>query len=114
MNCSVTRPRSGVVLALCVSVSLSTYGIAAADAPKVTPPVHSSVVSSAEGGTRLQNGAIAYVLTHKFWAVYETPKKEECPTGMNDGPREQFRTLYGDGKGEKKYTIVEAQLKREG
>src|SRR6202012_946117 len=93
----------GIGLALSVGLSLGACGIATADAPKAN-----------EGGTRLQNGTIAYVLTHKFWAVYETPTKEECPTGMNDGPREQFRTLYGDGKGPKKYTVVEAQLKREG
>jgi len=64
-----------------------------------------------EGGSPLKNGAIGYALTHKFWSVYETPNKTECPQGMNDGPREQFKKLYSDGK---KRSIVEAQLKREG
>lgn len=114
MNSSVTRQRVGVCLALGVGLSLGACGIATADAPKAAPPVPASTLPPKEAGTRLQNGAIAYVLTHKFWAVYETPTKEECPAGMNDGPREQFRTLYGDGKGPKKYTVVEAQLKREG
>jgi hypothetical protein len=124
MNRRVTRPSAnfidalGVGLALSVGVSLGACGVAAAaDAPQAAS-VPASAVPLKEGGTRLQNGTIAYEMTHKFWAVYETPAKDgktvECPTGMNDGPREQFRTLYGDGKGPKKYTIVEAQLKREG
>lgn len=64
-----------------------------------------------EGGSPLKNGTIGYVMTHKFWSVYETPNKTECPQGMNDGPREQFKKLFSDGK---KRSIVEAQLKREG
>jgi hypothetical protein len=126
MNRSVTRQGThflgalGVGLTLGVSLSLSACGGAAADTPKAAaaPAPVASAVPLKEGGSRLQNGSIAYVMTHKFWAVYETPAKDgktvECPTGMNDGPREQFRMLYGDGKGPKKYTVVEAQLKREG
>lgn len=125
MNRSVTRRSTrfpgalGVGLALGVCLCLSACGAAgAAAAPQAAAAVPAAAVPLEEGGTRLQNGAIAYVMTHKFWAVYETPAKDgktvECPTGMNDGPREQFRMLYGDGKGPKKYTIVEAQLKREG
>lgn len=65
-----------------------------------------------EGGSALRNGTIGYVLTHKYWSVYETDgAKTECPQGFNDGPREQFKKLYSDGK---KRSIVEAQLKREG
>jgi hypothetical protein len=65
-----------------------------------------------EGGGALKDRRIGYVLTHKYWAVYETEgAKTECPQGFNDGPREQFKKLYDDGK---KRSIVEAQLKREG
>jgi len=65
-----------------------------------------------EGGSPLRNGTIAYVLTDRYWSVYETEKgATECPKGFNDGPREQFQQLYSDGK---KRSIVEAQLKREG
>src|SRR5690349_16623426 len=65
-----------------------------------------------EGGSPLKGKRIGYALTHKYWSVYETEgAKTECPQGFNDGPREQFKKLYGDGK---KRTIVEAQLKREG
>lgn len=65
-----------------------------------------------EGGSVLKDRKIGYVMTHKFWAVYETEgAKTECPQGFNDGPREQFKKLYDDGK---KRSIVEAQLKYEG
>jgi len=65
----------------------------------------------AEGGSALKNGRIGYVLTHKYWAVYENADKSECPQGFNDGPREQFKKLFSDGK---QRSIVEAQLAREG
>ena len=65
-----------------------------------------------EGGTALKDRKIGYAMTHKYWAVYETEgAKTECPQGFNDGPREQFKKLFGDGK---KRSIVEAQLAREG
>jgi hypothetical protein len=65
-----------------------------------------------EGGGALKDRRIGYVMTHKYWAVYETEgAKTECPQGFNDGPREQFKKLFDDGK---KRSIVEAQLKREG
>lgn len=124
MNRSVTRQSSkffgalGVGLTLGVGLALSACGGATAADAAPAAALPAAAVPLKEGGARLKNGTIAYVLTHKFWAVHETPAKDgktvECPTGMNDGPREQFRTLYGDGKGPKKYTIMEAQLKREG
>lgn len=65
-----------------------------------------------EGGSALKNGTIGYVLTNRYWSLYETEgAKTECPQGFNDGPREQFKKLYSDGK---KRTVLEAQLKREG
>ena len=65
-----------------------------------------------EGGNALRNGTIGYVLTNRYWSIYETEGgKTECPSGFNDGPREQFKQAYGDGK---KRSIVETALKREG
>jgi hypothetical protein len=58
------------------------------------------------------NRTIGYVLTNKYWAVYETPDaKAECPNGFNDGPREQFAKLFpNDGA---KRTLLQTQLTRE-
>ena len=40
------------------------------------------------------------MLTDRYWAVYENKdSKVDCPDGMNDGPREQFKKLFpNDGK----------------
>ena len=58
------------------------------------------------------NRTIGYVLTNKAWAVYQTPDgKAECPAGLNDGPREQFKALFPDDG--KKRTLLETQLARE-
>ncbi len=67
-------------------------------------------VAQADGIT---NRTIGYVLTNKAWAVYQTPSgKDECPNGMNDGPREQFKVLFPeDGT---KRTMAETQFVREG
>lgn len=60
----------------------------------------------------LSNRTIGYVLTNKYWAVYETPGgRTECPNGFNDGPREQFAKLFpNDGK---RRTLLQTQLARE-
>ena len=58
------------------------------------------------------NRTIGFVLTNKAWAVYQTPSgKAECPNGMNDGPREQFKALFPEDGA--KRTLVEGQLARE-
>jgi hypothetical protein len=91
---------SVALLAASVTVALS------AAAAEPAQPVQE------EGTPVLKDRKIGYAMTHKYWAVYETEgAKTECPEGFNDGPREQFKKLYGDGK---KRSIVEAQLKREG
>ena len=57
------------------------------------------------------NGTISYVMTDLFWAVYQTPNgKTECPKGYNDGPRQQFTTLFPDNMVR---TVVDTQLKQE-
>jgi len=62
----------------------------------------------------LRGHTIGYVLTAKNVAIWQSPDgKVECPEGMNDGPREQFKTLYPEKPGVH-YTIVDTQLEREG
>lgn len=68
--------------------------------------------SVASADEALQDRRIGFAMTHKNWAVYQTPDgKAECPQGMNDGPREQFDKLYPR---DQKHTYVGTQLEREG
>ncbi len=61
----------------------------------------------------VKDGRIGYVLTHRYWAVHQTPEgKVECPNGYNDGPREQFKQLFPDDG--VKRTLLDTQLMREG
>ena len=71
--------------------------------------------TAAEGtGSFIQNRSIGYVMTSELKAIYDTPDgKMECPQGINDGPREQFKVLFPEVPG-KKYTLLETQLEREG
>ena len=91
------------VAAVVIGVSTASAGdvsagetIAANDAPPV-----------------IRDGKIAYVITDRRWAVYQSADgKEECPDGFNDGPAEQFVELFPkDGP---KHTVVETHLQREG
>lgn len=68
--------------------------------------------SAEEKPSVIQDGRIGYVLTHRYWAVHQTPEgKIECPRGYNDGPREQFAQLFpNDGS---KRTLVDTQIMRE-
>ncbi|MCA0201475.1 MAG: hypothetical protein LCH56_11660 [Proteobacteria bacterium] len=62
----------------------------------------------------LRNGTIGYVLTSRKWAVTQSPDgKVECPNGLNDGNREQFKILYPEDA-PKKHLLAESQLEREG
>jgi hypothetical protein len=72
MALSVTRQGArfpgafGVGLALSVGVCLGACGHAAANAaPAAAPAPAAPAVPPNEGSTRLQNGTIAYVMTHK-------------------------------------------------
>ncbi len=68
--------------------------------------------ASADETAVLRNGTIGYVLTDYHWAVYQTKDtKDECPNGMNDGPREQFKILFPND--DKPRTLGETQLARE-
>jgi hypothetical protein len=69
--------------------------------------------ASADDGTSFApgDGAIGYVMTDLFWAVYQTPDaKTECPNGFNDGPREQFEILF---PAREQRTVVGTQLRQE-
>lgn len=72
-----------------------------------------SFSARAENGSAIapRDGAIGYVMTDLFWAVYQTADaKEECPKGFNDGPREQFEILF---PADKPRTVVDTQLQQE-
>lgn len=58
------------------------------------------------------DGRIAYVLTYKNYAIYETEEATECPEGLNDGTREQYAKQFPDDGTVR--TVMETQLKREG
>ncbi len=75
-----------------------------------TQPVHAGPLR--EQTSALRDGRIGYVLTDRYWSLYETADgKTECPKGFNDGPREEFKKLYPPGK---KRSVLDAQLQWEG
>lgn len=83
------------VAALAIGAGSATADTAAADKPNV-----------------IRDGRIGYVLTHRYWAVHQTPEgKVECTRGYNDGPREQFKQLFPDDG--VKRTLIDTQLMRE-
>lgn len=55
---------------------------------------------------------IAYVVTNLSWALQSTPEMTECPQGLNEGVREQFKLLFPDATGNKR-TLVDTQLRRQ-
>ena len=79
---------------LAISAALAAAGACAADG--AAPP----------GNT------IAYVITNASWALQATPEMSECPHGLNDGVREQFKLLFPDVAGSKR-TLVDTQLRRQ-
>ena len=68
---------------LAISATLAAAGACAAD------------------GTAPPGSTIAYVITNASWALQATPEMSECPHGLNDGVREQFKLLFPDVAGEK-------------
>jgi hypothetical protein len=72
------------------------------------------VATAQAADSPLRGHTIGYVLTTKNVAIWQSPDgKVECPDGLNDGPREQFKTLYPEKSGVH-YKFVETQLEREG
>jgi hypothetical protein len=76
----------------------------------VVAPGVAMALDGAEGA--IQNRSIGYVMTSELKAIYDTPDgKKECPNGLNDGPREQFKTMFPeDGT---KRRLIDTQLARE-
>ena len=63
------------------------------------------------GASPVPGRAIGYVMTSEYKAIWDTPDgKLECPQGINDGPREQFKAQFPE---DKKWSILESQLVRE-
>ncbi|MCC6915269.1 MAG: hypothetical protein IT566_16340 [Rhodospirillaceae bacterium] len=92
------KAKTGVRTAMCWT------GLVAAVAGYSQP-----VLADAPG---LQNRSIAFAMTYRAWAVQQTPDKSECPNGLNDGPREQFKIQFPDDG--VKRTEKETRLHREG
>src|SRR5580692_1904215 len=100
-------------IAALATVFVLRAGSSPASSPAPPPPATAVKVAATEGDTPVKNRTIAYVLTERYWAVYENKDvKADCPEGMNDGPREQFKKLFPDDG--KKRTVMETQLAREG
>jgi hypothetical protein len=71
-----------------------------------------ALLAGAAQAAELQNRSIAYVMHYESKETYNTKDGKECPDGVNEGPREQFKILYPDTPG-KKWKLTETQLARE-
>ena len=95
--------RNGFLIAQRVLIAAASVAILGAG---------SAIAEDDATATVIRDGKIGYVVTNKYWAVYQTPEgKTECPQGFNDGPREQFALLFPDDG--TKRTLMETQLARE-
>jgi hypothetical protein len=74
----------------------------------------SGAAMAASPPSTLKDGTIGYAMVSLHWATYQTADgKAECPQGFNtQGPRETFKALYPQDKGEK-WRLVESHIKRE-
>lgn len=89
--------------------ALAVMAAAGAAFAAETPAAKSS---ASDAPSVIKDGKIGFVLTSRYWAVHESPGgKVECPTGFNDGPREQFKQLFPDDG--VKRTMLDTHLMRE-
>lgn len=95
-----------------VGIGAATLGAVAA-AGSASEPVR------ANGAAAPPGRSVAYALTVREEAVYETKDKDgkdtnaECPEGLNEfGPREQFAAMFPQTDG-KVWTLAESSLARE-
>ena len=92
--------------------SVSTKLVLAAGAAFAAFGAGSATADDAAGAeAAVQGRTIGYVMTQKLWSIYKTEGEPECPSGYNDGPREQFTKLFPDDGA--KRTLLETQLARE-
>lgn len=97
-----------------VSVSLIAAGTFAAVAALAVGAgsATAETPASSDQPSVIRDGRIGYVVTHRYWAVHQTPEgKAECTRGYNDGPREQFKQLFPEDGVKRKLT--DTQLMRE-
>ena len=52
------------------------------------------------------------MITNLSWALQSTPEMAECPQGLNDGVREQFKLLFPEVHGQPR-EFVDTQLRRQ-
>lgn len=68
----------------------------------------------APGTPTVRDGVIGFVLTSRKWSVTQSEGgKVECPSGLNDGNREQFKVLFPENAAQK-HLLTDSQLEREG
>jgi hypothetical protein len=68
--------------------------------------------AGAADGAAPEGRSIAYVVTNLSWALHSTPEMAECPQGLNDGVREQFKLLFPEVPGRPR-EFVDTQLRRQ-
>jgi hypothetical protein len=68
--------------------------------------------AAAADGTAPEGRTIAYVVTNLSWALQSTPEMKECPQGLNEGVREQFKLLFPDAS-DHKHDFADTQLRRQ-
>ncbi len=68
--------------------------------------------AGAADGTAPPGRTIGYVITNLSWALQSTPEMTECPLGLNDGVREQFKLLFPDIAVNER-TLLDTQLRRQ-
>jgi hypothetical protein len=57
-----------------------------------------STAATAAEPSEIKDHKIGFALTNALWALYQTADgKAECPSGFNEGPREQFKALFPSG-----------------
>ena len=71
-----------------------------------------AVTARADDGTAPEGRTIAYVATNLSWALQSTPGMSECPRGLNDGVREQFKLLFPEADAGKR-SLEDTQLRRQ-
>ena len=70
-----------------------------------------AAIANATPAVAPAGGTIAYVLTNMSWAMQSTPGATECPKGLNEGTREQFKQLFPDNGTRRSFEST--QLRRE-
>ena len=77
-------------------------------------PFLALIATPAMAETPIKDGTISYALISLHWATFQTADgKQECPQGFNtQGPRETFKALYPQDKGQR-WTLTESHIKRE-